>query len=144
MKLNILIILIMVCTAVAPVLAGDDQSVQELVPLPHPIKVVMANELELQITPEQMARMKNEVVGFFPPIMLPMMIEAGEMEARLAEEIMGQGKTKLELADEIDKLAVLKRKLIDTHIDSLNTLKSILSDEQWIALRELLAEAEDD
>ncbi len=123
------------------VFAGQESDVQELVPLPHPIKLVMAHEQQLNISADQMARMKTEVVGFFPPRMLPMMIEAEELENRLAEKVMVEGKTKEELAEEIDKLAALKRKLIDTHIDSLNTLKGILSQEQWSAVLDLLEES---
>ena len=142
MKLTKLLILTIVCIAATSALAERESDVQELVPLPHPIKVVMAHEKELKVTPEQMERMKTEVVGHFPPIMLPMMIQAEEMEVSLAEKIMVQGKTKQDLAAEIDEIAALKRRLIDTHIDSLNTLKSILSDEQWLALGKLLAAAD--
>jgi hypothetical protein len=140
MKLNplhTLILLTLLFTGTSA-LASAESDVQELIPLPHPIKVVMAHELELNITAEQMERMKEEVVGHFPPRMLPMMIEAEEMERRLAAEVMVNGKTKTELATDIDQLAALKRKLIDTHIDSLNTLKSILTDDQWTALLEIL------
>lgn len=143
MKLYQLVILIMICcTTVA--LASEESNVQELVPLPHPIKIVMAHEQELKITADQMSRMKNDVVGFFPPRMLPMMIQAEELEVSLYEKIMVGGKTKVELADEIDQLAAVKRKLIDTHIDSLNTLKGILNDEQWTALLVMLEEIRKD
>ncbi len=138
MKMFKLFIVLTICAGATTVGAGEASNVQELVPLPHPIKVVMAHEVEWEITAEQMARMKKEVVGHFPPIMLPMMIEAEAMEVSLAEKIMVHGQTKQELATEIDKLAALKRKLTDTHIDSLNTLKSILSAPQWDILVEEL------
>lgn len=142
MKLNMLLAVILVCLVASGALARGDHSVQELVPLSHPIKVVMAHEKELQITPEQMVRLKKEMVEVFPPRILPMVIEAEQMEASLLESIMGEGKTKEELAEEIDQIVELKRRLLDKHIDSLNTLKSILTDAQWVAMRELMAEGE--
>ncbi len=141
MRLNTLIVLFVLTLSCAPALAGQESDVQELVPLPHPVKVVTANQEQLKISEEQMNRIKTDVVGYFPPRMLPMMIEAEESENRLVHKIMVEGKTKQELADEIDQLAVLKRKLIDTHIDSLNTLKGILTDEQWSSLLVLLEKA---
>jgi len=143
MKLYQLIVLIVLCIGTAA-LASEESNVQELVPLPHPIKVVMAHQDELKITPDQMASMKKDVVGFFPPRMLPMMIEAKELEVSLLEKIMVQGQTKEALAGEIDELAAVKRKLIDTHIDSLNTLKGILTDEQWTALLVILEDLKTD
>ncbi len=141
MRLNTLIILFVLTLSCATALAGQESNVQELVPLPHPVKVVTANQEQLKISEEQMTRIKTDVVGYFPPRMLPMMIEAEESENRLVHKILVEGKTKQELAEEIDQLAALKRKLIDTHIDSLNTLKGILTDEQWSSLLVLLEEA---
>lgn len=142
MKLKALMVLFVLTLLTNAAMAERESDVQELVPLPHPVKVVTANEQDLKISVEQMQRIKTEVVGHFPPRMLPMMIEAEEMENRLAHKIMVEGRTKQELAQEIDQIAALKRKLIDTHIDSLNTLKSILTVEQWTALLVLLEEAE--
>ncbi len=133
-QLSILILLFVACAAQA----SEESNVQELVPLPHPIKVVMAHQEELGISGQQLARMKKEVVGFFPPVMLPLMIKAEEMEVSLSRKIMVEGRTKEELATEIDELAALKRELIDTHIDSLNTLKRILKQDQWTALLGIL------
>ncbi len=42
----------------------------------------MAQEQELNISSEQMGRLKNELITVFPPQILPMLIEAQEIEAR--------------------------------------------------------------
>ncbi len=140
MKTKMMMVVVLICIAATGALAERETTVQELVPLSHPIKYVMANEKELNISAEQMVRLKKDMVAVFPPQILPMVIEAEAMEASLLEAIMGDGKSKEVLAGQIEEIVELKRRLLNKHIDSLNTLKDILTDEQWLAMRVLIAE----
>lgn len=111
--------------------AKDQSSVDEMINLPHPVKVIMPNIKKLKISQAQENRLNKKMLGYYPEIIQGLMHKAGKLEKEIKNDILVDNKTKEELSSKIDELEKIKRQVTDTHIDALNTLANILDNKQF-------------
>ena len=114
----------------------DKFKINELIILPHIGKVIKFNSKELKITKEQMQRISKEIKQVYPPKFQALIREAFPLEKKVQRKVL-KGASPIELKNELDKIAKLKRESIDIKIEALNTFAKILTKEQWKKIIEL-------
>lgn len=117
---------------------GHEHKVAELVPLPHPVKVILNHKEEIGLTKEQDEKIQKEMLAVFPPKIHGGMDKAEELEKKIKEAVIHEHKTKEDLREEIEKLIEIKRQITYDHIDALNTLQKILTKEQQEKVKKLV------
>ncbi len=116
----------------------DKHPVEELVELPHPVKIILANEEKLKITKEQKEKIEKEMLSVFPQKIHGAMDKAKILEDKIKDAVMKEDKTKADLKADIQALADIKIQITNDHIDALNKLDTILNKEQHKQIMELL------
>ena len=116
---------------------GDNHPVKELLPLPHPVKIIMQNEEELKITKEQNEKIEKQMHSVFPEKIHGGMDKAKVIEDKIQKAVLKEGKTKEDLKADIKALSDIKVEITNDHIDALNVLAKILSKEQFVKVLEL-------
>lgn len=111
--------------------AKDFSRVNEMINLPHPVKVIMPNMEKLEISKKQKEKLNKEMLGYYPEIIQGLMNKVSKLENEIKNDILIDKKTKAQLSSKIDKLEKIKREITDIHIDALNTLADILSTKQF-------------
>lgn len=114
----------------ATLLASDNHKMGLILALPHPMKSIIPNYEAFGFTPEQDAKVQ-EIIGDIPSKMHEMFDAAEAMETNIRDEVMRHGKTKEQLAQKLDVLQELKRKITALHIDTVIQLRAILTKEQY-------------
>lgn len=109
---------------------GGAGGVDELIDLPHPVKVIVINKEKLSVSKEQSKQIDEKMLGYFPQEIQSRMKQASKLEKEIKDDVLIHNKTKIELAHKINKLENLKREITDIHIDALNTLSDILTKKQ--------------
>lgn len=105
--------------------------VDELVLLPHPMKIVKNNKEELGITKEQMQELMAKVKDRYQKVIHEELQKAYKLERKIIKSVTVDHKSSEELKSELDELEALKRKVTDTHIGALNEFATVLSKEQF-------------
>lgn len=105
--------------------------VEELVSLPHPLKVIMQNREALHLDEKQDKRLQDEMMAVFPEKIHGNMDKAEVIETKIKKAVLSGSKTKEDLKADIKALADIKVVITNDHIDALHTLKTILSKEQF-------------
>lgn len=126
--------IVMLCIATvlsSSLWAKDHSSVDEMINLPHPVKVIMPNIKKLEISKTQEEELNDKMLGYYPEIIQGLMQKAAKLEKEIKNDVLVGKKTKEELSSKIDKLEKIKREVTDVHIDALNTLTNILNDKQF-------------
>jgi len=113
--------------------------VQELFSLPHPVKVILANKEELNITKEQEKQIEEKMLAVYPTKIHGSMDKAESIEAKIKAAVLTEQKSKEDVKSDIEALIEIKRTLSYDHIDALNTLGKILTKEQFDKVVELSA-----
>lgn len=108
--------------------------IDELVILPHPGKSIKMGKI--QITKGQKQKINKEVKAVYAPKFQEKSREAFKLEKKV-QRLVEQGKTNKELKQLLDKIAKLKRDAIDSRIDALNHIQTILTKEQWVQVNKL-------
>ena len=116
---------------------GKHHKIAELVPLPHPVKIVLQNEAELKITKEQKEKIDKEMLAVFPEKIHGGMDKAEAIEDKIKKAVLTETKTKEDLKTDIKALVDIKIQITNDHIDALNHLSTILSKEQFSKVLEL-------
>lgn len=117
---------------------GDKHhKIAELVPLPHPVKIVLQNEAELKVSKEQKEKIDKEMLAVFPEKIHGGMDKAEVIEDKIKKAVLMESKTKEDLKADIKALADLKIQITNDHIDALNHLSTILNKEQFSKVLEL-------
>ncbi len=124
-------------TAKKKVKKEDKHQVEELVPLPHFMQIVMKKGDELKITDEQKQKLQKEIKAIFPEKIHGGMDRAKVIEDKIQNAVLKEGKTKEDIRVEVADLAVIKMLITNDHIDALNALRGILSQEQFNKVLEL-------
>lgn len=105
--------------------------VKELFPLPHPLKVIMANKEALEVTKAQEKRFEEELMAVYPAKIHGALDQAEPIEAKIRKSVLEEHKSKEDLKADIEALIDIKRGLSYDHIDAFNKLEDILTKEQY-------------
>jgi len=109
----------------------------ELMRLPHPLKLVVENDDALKLSETQRTELDAMMVKM--PVKMHAMLEEAEAKERaIRRAVMHERKDKEAMAEALDELGALKRRVTDMHIDALNRLQAILDARQYDALLALL------
>jgi len=117
---------------------GQKHPIEELVKLPHPVKMILMNKESLKITPKQMSSIENEMLAVYPAKIHGKMDEAKLIEDKIKKEVLKHGTTKEDLKKDIQALADMKVQITNDHIDALNKLQAVLTKEQYKQLLNLV------
>lgn len=116
---------------------ASKHSVKELVPLPHFMQIIMKKGDVLKITDEQKQKLQKEIKDIFPEKIHGGMDRAKVIEDKIQNAVLKEGKIKEDVRVEVADLAVIKMLITNDHIDALNALRGILSQEQFNKVLEL-------
>lgn len=105
--------------------------VDGLVKLPHPVQMIMKNKQKLGISEQQASRLKKEMLEVYPETIHQQMDEVADLEKQIRKQVLKKHKTSQQLKSQLDELASKKYRLTKTHIEALNTLNGILTEQQW-------------
>ncbi|MCH9814749.1 MAG: hypothetical protein K0U47_12495 [Epsilonproteobacteria bacterium] len=108
--------------------------IEELVDLPHPIKMIMPNREKLKITVDQEKALEEKMMAVFPEKIHGNMDKAEVIETKIKKAVLSESKTKEDLKVDIQTLADIKVSITNDHIDALNTLETILTKAQFSQL----------
>lgn len=109
----------------------------ELMRLPHPLQALVQNAEALKLSEAQRGEL-YAMMEQMPAKMHAMLDEAQTKERAIRRAVLHGGKSRTEMAEALDELALLKRRVTDSHIDALNRLQSMLNGEQYAALLRLV------
>ncbi|MEA2100495.1 MAG: hypothetical protein U9P72_10225 [Campylobacterota bacterium] len=118
----------------------DKHPIEELVELPHPVKLVLMNKESLKITAAQMTNIENKMLAVYPALIHTNMDIAKNIEEKIIKAVL-DGATKESMKKDIDALVKIKVQITNDHIDALNKLKTIITSVQYIKLLELVQES---
>lgn len=138
-RLNLGLVAILFVLSWTNIALAKGQHIQGTISLPHPIKILMKNKAKFDLTPQQLKRVKTEMIQVYPPKIHSQMDQIIVLEKEVKKAILNQYKSYEDLEIELQEISDLKLKLTETHITALNTLTSILNKQQWQLLQKMLA-----
>lgn len=109
-------------------------SIHELINLPHPLQAIMQNEVsmkKMELDANQIKEINDKMLMIYPPIIQSLMYEAEELETKIKKKVLMKDMTSAEVKKDVNKLIVLKTKVANNHIESLNVLSTILTSKQY-------------
>lgn len=113
--------------------------------MPHFMGIYMkkGGKKILNPTQEQHEKISAHAKKIMPNIMAKA-TQAKNIEEKIAKAVIFEGKTAVELASQIDKVAKLRRELTIIHLDCLNFFKVTLDKDRYQLLVELAEHGEED
>lgn len=85
----------------------------QLIRLPHPMRMVRADPGRFGITAEQAGRLQKELHDVYSLQMRALMPQAAQLEETIRTAILSDGRYAAELAADSDRLAALKREILN-------------------------------
>ena len=110
--------------------------INELIILPAIGKIIKENVEELAITKEQQEKISKEIKQVYSPKFQDLIRQAFTIEKKVQKKVI-KGATPIELKDDLDEIARLKRESINLKIEAVNEFQKILTKEQWKKIIEL-------
>lgn len=98
--------------------------------MPLPMKVLIQHPEKLNISDTQSDAISS-IMQKVPPKIHAMFDEAEMLEEAIKKALLKEAKSKTQLKTQLDKLEKIKREITDLQIDTINSLRSILSPEQF-------------
>ncbi|WP_200348735.1 hypothetical protein [Halochromatium glycolicum] len=115
--------------------------VSELVTLPHPMRLIRRDPQRFGVSPEQMERLRREIMEVYPPQLQQRVQAAWSLERSIRRAVLDQGQDSAAVAEQLDELMRLKRETADIRIEGLNRFRTLLEPEQYRAVMTASAEA---
>lgn len=115
--------------------------VSELVTMPHPMRLIRRDPRRFGVTPEQMERLRRELMEVYPPQLHQRVQAAWSLERSIRRAVLDEGQDSAAVADQLDELVQLKREATDIRIEALNRFRTLLEPEQYQAVMTASAEA---
>ncbi|MBK1648021.1 hypothetical protein [Rhabdochromatium marinum] len=110
--------------------------VDELVALPHPMRLIKQHPERYQLLPEQYDRLQKEIIAVYPPQMHQRKREAWQLERQIRYAVLEKNATAEALSAQLDELSRIKRQITDLHIAALRVFRAILTSDQFQRLVE--------
>jgi Spy/CpxP family protein refolding chaperone len=114
--------------------------VSELVTMPHPMRLIRRDPQRFGVTPEQMERLRRDIMEVYPPQLHQRVQAAWSLERSIRRAVLEEGKDSAAVADQLDELVQLKRAATDIRIEALNRFRTLLEPEQYQAVMAASAE----
>lgn len=115
--------------------------VSELVTLPHPMRLIRQDPQRFGVSPEQMERLRRDLMEVYPPQLHQRVQAAWSLERLIRHAVLDEGQDSAAVADQLDELVQLKREATDIRIEALNRFRTLLEPEQYQAVMAASAEA---
>ena len=115
--------------------------VNELVALPHPMRIIRSDPDRFGITPDQLDSLRREVMEVYPPELHPRVQRAWHLEQAIYQAVIERGESASAVAEQLDELTRVKREVTDIRIQGLNRFRSLLQPAQYQAVMAASAEA---
>lgn len=115
--------------------------VSELVTLPHPMRLIRRDPQRFGVSPEQMERLRREIMEVYPPQLQQRVQAAWSLERSIRRAVLDEGQDSAAVAEQLDELMRLKRETADIRIEGLNRFRTLLEPEQYRAVMTANAEA---
>lgn len=134
---KIFLIALMTLTMSINAAADSHKHTDGTVALPHIMKVIIANKEALKIEEKQQKEF-DAIMQQVPPKMQAMMKDTKELEHSIKKDVMHNKKTEADVKASIEKLQTLKYKITELQIKTINKLQTILSNEQYEQLIQIM------
>ncbi|MBK5930782.1 hypothetical protein CCR82_09675 [Halochromatium salexigens] len=115
--------------------------VSELVTMPHPMRLIRQDPQRFGVSPEQMERLRRDLIEVYPPQLHQRVQAAWSPERSIRHAVLDEGQDSAAVADQLDELVQLKREATDIRIEALNRFRTLLEPEQYQAVMTASAEA---
>lgn len=135
MKKTLLITTLVAALSTSLFAAGKHKA--GIVKLPHPMKVLLQNSEQLNISDAQMEKI-NTIAERVPPKIHPLMDEAATLEKTIRLGVVKEKMTRKDVEAKVEKLQTIKREITTLQIDAINEMQSILDDTQYKLLLKLM------
>ncbi|MBK1700313.1 hypothetical protein [Thiococcus pfennigii] len=129
--LKTLIAAVALAAALSPAHAGHRMPVNELIALPHPMRVIARDPSRFALSERQQARLGAEILAVYPRQIHPRVQRAAELERRIHRALFIDGANGATVHAELTALTRLKREITDLRIAALGRFRDILTEAQF-------------